>query len=71
MSYRQRYPKRTTDLEHTLAWYVDRYGLCLSTVRNHRRLLDHPKALYMELAWTIPALRLKKLREFIRETTGE
>jgi len=42
-------PKRTTDLKHKLMWYVEHYQLPLSTIRRHRKKLDHPMELLMTL----------------------
>ena len=41
-----------TGLKQKLEWYCSNYGLSLSTVRRHRRLLDHPKTLLMTLLWS-------------------
>jgi hypothetical protein len=67
MAYRQRYQKRTTDLKHTLMWYVDTYGLSLSTVRRHRELLDHPRALFMTLMNRRHLPDLRKLRAHVKQ----
>jgi hypothetical protein len=67
--YRQRFRKRTADLKHTLMWYVDAYGISLSTVRRHRELLDRPKELCLTLLSNRQRANadLRKLRAHIKQ----
>lgn len=41
--------KSQTELKHSLMWYVEHYGLPLSTVKNNRAYLDRPKFLQLKL----------------------
>jgi hypothetical protein len=41
--------KSQTELAHSLAWYVEHYGLSLSAVQRNRDLLDHPATLQWKL----------------------
>jgi hypothetical protein len=60
------FPKRT-ELNHKLLWYVENYGLHLSTVRRHRSLLDHPLALQVQLLFSPgPMADLRKFCAYMR-----
>jgi hypothetical protein len=58
--------KSQTELRHKLTWYVENYGLCLSTVRRNRKLLDTPLKLLNHLLYSRgPTPHIGKLSNFI------
>lgn len=61
-----KYHSHTRDLKRSMTWYVDNYGIPLSTLRRNRGLLDNPKLLYEVMAGRVPGVRLAKLRDFLR-----
>ena len=63
------YGKSQTELKHPFRWYQEQYGLCLSTVRRHRALLDHPSHLLMSLYNMLGGVKANptKLVEYLRK----
>lgn len=57
---------KRTGLKHPLKWYVENYGLSLSTVRRNRTLLDRPLKLLHRLLFSRgPTANISKLSAFI------
>jgi hypothetical protein len=57
---------KRTELKHQLKWYVENYGLSLSTVRRNRILLDEPLPLLARLLSSRgPMANVGKLMDFI------